>query len=241
MRSTIGIQRLSYSTPENFVTHGRAPLAVPSATQSRISGSLCTESFQRYASSKPTLKMPPIGRRPMTDRNSFARWPLAHGGVTPPWANGQRAKEFRSVMGRRPIGGIFSVGFEEAYRWKDSVQSEPEIRLWVAEGTANGARPWVTKFSGVLYDKRWMPIVERIYTWHARHEAYLRNEAPLARVGLLYSEQTQTFHSGIGAGDRAGDHVLGMYHALVEARVSFELVHEAFLTPERLAPFKLLV
>jgi hypothetical protein len=165
----------------------------------------------------------------------------ARRGVTPPWANGQRAKEFRSVMGRRPIGGIFSVGFEEAYRWKDSVQSEPEIRLWVAEGTANGARPWVTKFSGVLYDKRWMPIVERIYTWHARHEAYLRNEAPLARVGLLYSEQTQTFHSGIGAGDRAGDHVLGMYHALVEARVSFELVHEAFLTPERLAPFKLLV
>jgi hypothetical protein len=32
-----------------------------------------------------------------------------------------------------------------------------------------------------------------------------------------------------------------MYHALVEARVPFELVHEAHLTPERLAPFKLLV
>ena len=32
------------------------------------------------------------------------------------------------MMGRRPIGGIFSVGVEEPYRWKDSVQSEPEIR-----------------------------------------------------------------------------------------------------------------
>ena len=82
----------------------------------------------------------------------------ARRGVTPPWANGHRAKEFRSVMGRRPIGGIFSVGLEEPYRWKDSVQSEPEIRLWVAEGTANGMRPWVTKFSGVLYDRRWLPI-----------------------------------------------------------------------------------
>ena len=40
-------------------------------------------------------------------------------------------------MGRRPVGGIFSVGLEEPYRWKDSVQSEPEIRQWVAEGTAN--------------------------------------------------------------------------------------------------------
>ena len=32
-----------------------------------------------------------------------------------------------------------------------------------------------------------------------------------------------------------------MYHALVEARVPFELVHEAFLTPDRLDRFKLLI
>ena len=84
---------------------------------------------------------------------------------------------------------------EERYRWKDSVQSEPEIRLWVAEGTANGMRPWVTKFSGVLYDRRWLPVVERIYDWHFRHERYLRNEAPLARVALLFSEQTEPLSS----------------------------------------------
>jgi hypothetical protein len=165
----------------------------------------------------------------------------ARRGVTPPWANGRRAKEYRSVMGRRPIGGIFSVGLEEPYRWKDSVQSEAEVRLWVAEGTANGMRPWVTKFSGVLYDRRWLPVVERIYQWHYDHERYLRNEAPLARVALLYSEQTATYHGGVAEGDRADDHVRGMYHALIEARVPFELVHEAFLTPDRLDRFKLLI
>ena len=165
----------------------------------------------------------------------------ARRGLTVPWSNGRRAKEYRSVMGRRPVGGIFSVGLEEPYRWKDSVQSEPEIRLWVAEGTANGMRPWVTKFSGVLYDRRWLPIVERIYDWHFRHERYLRNEAPLARVALLFSEQTATFHSGVAPGDRAADHVLGMYHALVEARIPFEMVHEAYLTPDRLDAFKLVI
>ena len=165
----------------------------------------------------------------------------ARRGLTPPWANGRRAKEYRSVMGRKPVGGIFSVGLEEPYRWKDSVQSEPEIRLWVAEGTANGMRPWVTKFSGVLYDRRWLPIVERIYQWHFEHERYLRNEAPLARVALLHSEQTATYHPGVAQGDRHEDHVLGMYHTLVESRVPFELVHEAFLTPEKLEPFKLLI
>src|SRR5262245_53726477 len=165
----------------------------------------------------------------------------ARRGVTPPWNNGRRAKEYRSVMGRRPIGGIFSVGLEEAYRWKDSVQSEPEIRLWVAEGTANGMRPWVTKFSGVLYDKRWLPVVERIYEWHYAHERYLRNETPLARVALLHSEQTASEHPGVAPGDRHEDHMLGMYHSLVESRIPFELVHEAFLTPDRLDRFKLLI
>ncbi|PYR89763.1 MAG: hypothetical protein DMF84_23255 [Acidobacteria bacterium] len=177
----------------------------------------------------------------------------ARRGVAPPWGNGRRAKEYRSVMGRRPVGGIFSVGLEEPYRWKDSVQSEPEMRLWVAEGTANGARPWVTKFSGVLYDRRWLPAVERIYDWHYRHEKYLRNEEPLARIALLYSEQTLSLSnlwiSPSGgrdisqrlAADRTEDHVLGMYHALIEARVPFELVHEGFLTADRLDRFKLLI
>ena len=165
----------------------------------------------------------------------------ARRGLTPPWANGRKAKEYRSVMGRKPVGGIFSVGLEEPYRWKDSVQSEPEMRLWVAEGTANGMRPWFTKFSGMLYDQRWLPVVERIYDWHAQHERYLRNEAPLARVALLLSEQTATFHPGVAPGDRAADHVLGAYHALVEARVPFEMAHEALLTPDHLDRFKLLI
>jgi hypothetical protein len=165
----------------------------------------------------------------------------ARRGLTPPWANGRRAKEFRAVMGRKPVAGIFSVGLEEPYRWKDSVQSEPEIQLWVAEATANGMRPWVTKFSGVLYDRRWLPMVERIYDWHYRHERYLRNERSLARVALLHSEQTETFHAGIADGDRHGDHVLGMYQALVEARVPFDLVHEALLTADRLDQYRVLV
>ena len=194
---------------------------------------------------KPEARFIPNGPPSMKSAGELAAIQFtdnqARRGLTPPWDNGRRAKEYRAVMGRRPIGGIFSVGVEEPYRWKDSVQSAPEIRLWVAEGTANGMRPWVTKFSGVLYDRRWLPVVEGIYDWHYRHERYLRNEAPVARIGLLFSEQTARYHAGVAAGDRAEDHVLGMYHALLEARLPFELVHEAFLTPDRLDAFKVLI
>ena len=193
----------------------------------------------------PEARLIPNGPPDLKTANELAEIQFtdyqARRGVTPPWANGRHGKEYRAVMGRRPVGGIFSVGLEEAYRWKDSVQSEPEMRLWVAEGTANGMRPWFTKFSGTLYDRRWLPVVERIFNWHAAHERYLRNELPLARVALLLSEQTAATHPGVAPGDRSADHVLGMYHALVEARVPFEMVHEAFLTPDRLDRFKLVI
>jgi len=165
----------------------------------------------------------------------------ARRGATPLWVNGKSAKEYRAALGSKPIGGIFSVGVEEPYRWKDSVQSDAEVRMWVAEGTANGMRPWFTKFSGTLYDKRWLATVEKIYSWHYRAERYLRNVRPLARVGLVYSQQTATFYGGDRARERVEDHTLGFYQALVDARTPFEMVHDRLLDRERLQTLKLLI
>ena len=69
--------------PANFVNHGRMPFAMPSIAQRRISSAFCTESFHRYGSSSPTLKIPTTGLRPIVERNSFALRPLPHGGSTP--------------------------------------------------------------------------------------------------------------------------------------------------------------
>ena len=157
-------------------------------------------------------------------------------GVAAPWASGKSGKEFRSTMGRKPIGGIFSVGFEEPYRWKDSVQSGAEVRLWALDGIANGLRPWFTKFSATLYDRRWLPVVEDLYGWLYRNERYLRNQQPLARVAIVYSQQTAQFY-----GRKVEDHTLGYYQALIEARIPFEMVHDRLLDAAHVDPFKVLI
>lgn len=164
----------------------------------------------------------------------------ARSGATLPWSNGKVAKELRASIGMKPLGGIFSVGFEEQYRWKDSVQSEAEIRIWVAEGTANGMRPWFTKFSGVLYDRRWLDIVDKIYQVHYRNESYLRNTAPMANVGMVFSEQNRNYGREKWQQNN-GDHSLGMYHALIEDRMPFEMVNDRLLDEEHLKAFKLLL
>ncbi|RPJ81669.1 MAG: hypothetical protein EHM18_16620, partial [Acidobacteria bacterium] len=144
-------------------------------------------------------------------------------------------------MGRKPVGGICSVGLEEQYRWKDSVQSDAEIRIWVAEAIANGLRPWITKFNAKPIDRRWFKAVEEIYGWHHSVERYLRNECPAARVALVYSEQTRDFYNQGQLHQNVEEHARGAYHALIEARIPFEMVHDGKLEPSNLQPYKLLI
>ena len=160
----------------------------------------------------------------------------ARRGLMSPWAIGMNAKEYRAAMGMKPIVGIFSVGLEEPYRWKDSVQSGEEIRLWVADLVANGMRPWFTKFGGVLHDERWLKPVEDIYRRLAGWEKYLRNERPLARVAVVYSQQTAWF-----VGSKVEDNINGWYQALIEARIPFELVHDRLLDAAHIGQFKTLI
>ena len=184
-----------------------------------------------------TLSMKTIGERAsilFADRQ-------ARRGTMAIWSNGKNGKEYRATLGDKPIGGIFSVGVEEQYRWKDSVQSPAEISLWMADGLANGLRPWFTKFGGVLYDKRWLKPVEEAYTWQAQHEKYLRNVRPIARVALVYSQRTAAFYGGQQARSKVEDHTQGWYQALIEARIPFEMVHDELLDAKDVDQFKTLI
>ncbi|SEA77344.1 alpha-amylase family protein [Pedobacter hartonius] len=165
----------------------------------------------------------------------------ARQGVMPPWGNAMGAKELRAGLGMKPVVGIFSVGIEEEYRWKDSVQNDAEIRIWVAEGVANGMLPCFVKFGAYIEDKRWMGAVEKMYQGYYKNERYLNNTAPMARVGMVYSEQTNRKYGGKPWQQKSREHGLGMYHALVEDHMPFEMVNDNLLDAEHLKPFKLLV
>ena len=103
------------------------------------------------------------------------------------------ARAERTSVERWIAERIVSVGLEEPYRWKDSVQSGDEIRLWMADGVAHNLRPWITKFNAKPIDRRWLPMVEEFYGWHYRNEKYLRNEKSLAEVAMVYSQQRRRF------------------------------------------------
>lgn len=165
----------------------------------------------------------------------------ARRGLAAPWLMGKTAKEYRATMGTKPAIGLFGVGLEEPYRWKDSVTSNAEIRIWALDAIANGMRPWFSKFSATLHDERWLKGVEELYLWTDKNQQYLGDRRPMARVGLVYSQQTVWYYGGEQAAARVENYALGWYQALVESRVPFEMVHDRLLDGASLSSYKTLI
>ncbi len=165
----------------------------------------------------------------------------ARHGLMAPWSNGKNGKEYAATLGNKAIAGITSVGVEENYRWKDSVQSVDEIRLWLADGVAQNLRPWIVKFNAKPIDKRWLAPVEKFYNWHYRNQAYLRNEQSLAQTAIVYSQQTAAYYGADQAAAKVENHSLGWYQALVEARIPFDMVHDQLLDADHIDRYKLLI
>jgi type 1 glutamine amidotransferase len=171
------------------------------------------------------------------------------------WLNGRSAKEAYCLMQDRPVSGIFAVGETSTpYRLMDSTQSNAEIAAYLHDGLAHGFRPWMTKFKAEVFDKRWVPTIEKAYSWHAANEGYFRNTVNLARVALLQSAQTNTYYapnvardtgaagpmdlSAIHAGSEDASN--GFYRAMVESRIAFNIVDERQLDQEFVEPYKVI-
>ncbi len=163
-------------------------------------------------------------------------------GATPPWSSGRGAKELRAGgMGMKPLIHIFSVGNVDSPRWKDSVNPDAELKIWAADGIANGMLPCFVKFNATPIDMRWFKTMEKVYEGHYRSARYLRNIAPMARVAVVISDSGRAGGEPKPWQQDSSFHLQGMYHALIEDHMPFEMINADVLDAEKLKPYKLLI
>jgi Hypothetical glycosyl hydrolase 6 len=156
------------------------------------------------------------------------------------WAAGRNGKRIRATFPDRPVVLITSIGPEEEYRWKDAVTSGEEIQLWINDGTAHGLCGWFTKFNGVVPDERWIGPVAESFRLQSVIEPVLESMKPTAEIAIV-DPSTTLRHWAPEQRPEAERHDLGFYHALVEARLPFELLSDQVLTQENLDRFKVII
>jgi hypothetical protein len=161
-------------------------------------------------------------------------------GTEPVWMAGRNGKRMRATFRERPAILITSIGPEEEYRWKDSVTTAPEIRAWIDDGTTQGLLPWFTKFNGVVPDSRWVEPVAESFVLHASLEPVLSKMTPVAEVAIL-DPATTLRHHGQETRRAAEADDLGVYQALIEAKLPFEMLSDQAMTLESLKQFKVVI
>lgn len=161
-------------------------------------------------------------------------------GTEPIWMAGRNGKRMRATFRERPAILITSIGPEEVYRWKDSVTTGPEMQAWIDNGTTQGLLPWFTKFNGVVPDTRWVQPVADSFGLHAELEPVLSTMTPVAEIAIL-DPATTLRHHGQDTRAVAEADDLGIYHALVEARIPFEMLSDQAMTEATLDRFRVVI
>lgn len=211
---------------------------------------LCKAWDQEIIRNNPSMRFVPnssVGTSPFLDNRMlgdyaavlYADYQGREKNMTP-WFNGRTGKELHAVLGDKPIGGIFSTGTAER-RWKDSVQEKAELELWVSEAVANGLRPWFTKFSMQVFDGRWMPVVKELYNKYRDWEKYLRHTASQAEVALMFSQHTVKKYALANRDQLVEKPINGFYHALIEARIPFDMIDSHFINQEHLGKYRAVI
>ena len=105
--------------------------------------------------------------------------------------------------------------------YRRSANPDLELKLWMAEGMAGGISPWWHFVGAVQEDARMYEMCVPMMQWHQRNEQYLYNRAPVANVGIVWSQDNVDFYGRDKSKDRVELAWRGITMALTRAGVPF--------------------
>jgi hypothetical protein len=117
---------------------------------------------------------------------------------------------------------------------------QPEARMWMINGIAGGIQPWWHHVSAYHEDRRMYKTAAPVMQWHKDNEQYLINRAPVANVGVVWSQQNTDFYGRDTANDLVELPWRGMTNALMRARIPYLPVHADHIERDA-QKFKLLI
>jgi hypothetical protein len=109
--------------------------------------------------------------------------------------------------------------------FRKSAKPEAEARLWAACGMAGGIQPWWHHLGAGQEDLRQLHTAESLSRWHAENETYLVDRAPVASVGVVWSERNIDSYGRGESSERTVLPFTGAIEALVEHRILWRPVH----------------
>ncbi len=168
---------------------------------------------------------------------------------TPVWDCAQQGRVARSVMDGKTVTNVIGAYCTSHPVWRHASKAPAEATIWMAGAVASGMVPWYHWLGGSPLDTRWRETGRVFYDWLAANEQHFRNRRSIAEVAVLYPQSTIAFYRANGRPERTlggeridpTDYVQGLYQALLEGRILFDMIHQENLSSDTLKPYRALL
>jgi hypothetical protein len=156
----------------------------------------------------------------------------------PIWIFGATGKIMRSLVPAKPRYHLFG-----AYGGTGRIASQPQAEhtLIMAEAAASGSRLWYHVIGASGEDRRCFEAIERFFDFYHRHREFYRDIESCAEIAIVYSQRIYDIYGRDDGSRLVTEPFRGVYHALVRARLPFDLIHVDDLDERALRRFRVLV
>jgi hypothetical protein len=155
--------------------------------------------------------------------------------------NGETGKFIHGLLGWDKLIPE-SMAMYQAGRPTFRMTAKPAVgaRFWMLDGIAGGIQPWWHHLGAFQEDRRAFDTAEPVTRWHEANQQYLVNRAPIATVGVVWSQRNTDFYGRDDADLLVEQPGRGITQSLIKARIPYLPVHADHLQRDS-AMFDLLI
>src|SRR5262249_46344872 len=154
--------------------------------------------------------------------------------------NGDTGKRVHGVTGWDLLAPESMAMYESGPGYyRVAAKPAAEARMWMIAGIAGGIQPWWHHVGAAAEDRRMYETAEPVMRWHKTNERYLIDRAPVASVGLVWSQRNTDFFGRDDPEGRVDAAYTGMMHALVRARIPYLSINLDEIHPD--TPLRVLI
>jgi len=140
--------------------------------------------------------------------------------------NGINGKLIHGLLGWDKLVPESMAMYQAGRPWFRLASKPPaEARMWSLNGIAGGIQPWWHILAASHDDRRMYPSVVPLFNWHKANEKFLINRKPIAKVGVVWSQENTDFYGKDDADSLVELPIRGMTQALLKASIPYLMVH----------------
>jgi len=151
----------------------------------------------------------------------------------------EEGRYMKTITSKPPL---ISSNYGYVWPWRRAAVPPIMQKLWLSEVMANGSNMFlhIGGPPAKQEDRRGLDVISEMFGFVKENEEYYTNVETYTNIALVLSQNTLNYYCE-DTEKQYVEYFRGMYSALNDAHITFDIISEKFISPEKLAKYKVLL